>query len=70
MLVRGHQLVFEGCIKITNAGHMPTRISDDIGHGLWLFGPLNHLGGDRRANYITGVLVAFLSFCMCEPFSC
>jgi hypothetical protein len=70
MLVRGHQVVFEECIKNTNAGHMPTRVSDDIGHRLWLQGPLNHLGGERRANYIIGVLVAFLSFCMCEPFSC
>jgi hypothetical protein len=70
MLVRDHQVVFEGCIKNTNVGHMSTRVSDDIGHRLWLFGPLNHLGGDRRANYITGVLVAFLSFYMYEPFSC
>jgi hypothetical protein len=36
MLVEGHQVVFEGCFENTNAGHMVIRLSDDIGHRLWL----------------------------------
>jgi hypothetical protein len=46
MLVGGHQVVFERCFKNTNAGHMVIRLSDNIGHRLWLQGPLNHLGGE------------------------
>jgi hypothetical protein len=42
MLVEGHQVVFEECFENTNAGHMVTRLSDDIGHRLWLQGPLIH----------------------------
>ena len=56
MLVGGHQLVFEGCFKNTNVGHMVTCFSDDIGHCLWLQSPLNHLGGEQRANYIVEML--------------
>jgi hypothetical protein len=55
-------IVFEGCIENTNAGHMMIRLSDDIGHRLWLQGPLNHLGGERRANYIADVLRRILEF--------
>jgi hypothetical protein len=62
MLVGSHQVVFEGCFENTNAGHMVTRLSDDIGHRLWLQGPLNHLGGERRANYIAEVLRRILQF--------
>jgi hypothetical protein len=36
MLVEGHQAAFEGCFENTNTGHMVTRLSDDIGHHLWL----------------------------------
>jgi hypothetical protein len=56
ILVEGHQVVFEGYFENTNAGHMVTRLSDDIGHRLWLQGLLNHLGGERRANYICHIL--------------
>jgi hypothetical protein len=62
MLVEGHQVVFEGCFENTNAGHMVTLLSDDIGHRLWLQGPLNHLGNERRANYIVEVLRRILEF--------
>jgi hypothetical protein len=62
MLVGGHQVVFKGCFENTNAGHMVTRLSNDIGHRLWLQGPLNHLGGERRANYIVEVLRRILEF--------
>jgi hypothetical protein len=62
ILVEGHQVVFEGCFENTNAGHMVTRLSDDIGHRLWLQSPLNHLGGERRANYIADVLRRILDF--------
>jgi hypothetical protein len=60
--VEGHQVVFEGCFKNTNACHMVTCLSDDIGHCFWLQGPLNHLGGKRRANYILDVLRRILEF--------
>jgi hypothetical protein len=62
MLIEGHQVIFEGCFKNTNAGHMVTRLSDNIGHRLWLQGPLNHLGGECRANYIAEVLRRILEF--------
>jgi hypothetical protein len=62
MFVEGHQVVFEECFENTNAGHMVTRLFDDIGHRLWLQGPLNHLGGERRANYIADVLRRILEF--------
>jgi hypothetical protein len=41
---------------------MVTRLSDDIGHHLWLKKPLNHLGGERRANYIVEILRRILEF--------
>jgi hypothetical protein len=62
MLVEGHQVVFEGCFENTNVGHMVTRLSDDIGYRLWLQGPLNHLGGEQRANYIADVFRRILEF--------
>jgi hypothetical protein len=62
MLVEGHQVVFEGYFENTNAGHMITRLSDDIGHRLWFQGPLNHLGDEWRANYIVEVLRHILEF--------
>ena len=60
MLVEGHQVMFEGCFDNTNTRHMVTRFSNDI--GLWLQGPLNNLGGERRANYIAEVLRRILEF--------
>jgi hypothetical protein len=62
MLVKGHQVVFEGCFENTNAGYMVIRLFDDIGHRFWLQGPLNHLGGEWRANYIAEVLRRILEF--------
>jgi hypothetical protein len=62
MLVEGHQVVFEGYFENTNTSHMVTCFSDDIGHRLWLQGPLNHLGGERRAKYIAEVLRCILEF--------
>jgi hypothetical protein len=62
ILVEGHQMIFEGCFENTNASHMVTRLSDGIGHRLWLQGLLNHLGGEQRANYIAEVLHRILEF--------
>jgi hypothetical protein len=62
MLVGGHRVMFEGCFQNTNEGHMVSRLSDEIGHRLWLQGPLNHLGGERRATYIVAVLRHILEF--------
>jgi hypothetical protein len=62
MLVGGHQVVFEECFGNTNEGHMVIRLSDDIGHCLWLQGLLNHLGCERRASYIAKVLRHILEF--------
>jgi hypothetical protein len=36
MFIGSHQVVFEGCFENTNIGHMVTRLSNDIGHCLWL----------------------------------
>jgi hypothetical protein len=41
---------------------MVTHLSDDISHCLWLQDPLNHLGGERRTNYIAEVLRRILKF--------
>jgi hypothetical protein len=60
MFVGGHQVIFEGCFENTNAGHMVIRFSDNIGHALWLQGPLNYLGSERRTNYIAEVLQRIL----------
>jgi hypothetical protein len=62
MLVGGYQVVFEGCFENTNVGYMMTRLSDDIGHHLWLQDPLNHLGGEWKINYIAEVLRRILEF--------
>ena len=70
MFIGGHQVVFVGCFKNTNVGHMITCLSIYIGHHLWFQSPLDHLGGKRRANYIAKMLHRILEFCMCEPFSC
>jgi hypothetical protein len=62
ILVGGHQVVFKGYFENTNAGHIVTLFSDNIGHRLWLQNPLNHLGGERKANYIAKVLRCILEF--------
>jgi hypothetical protein len=62
ILVEGHQVEFEECFENTNSSHMVTRLSDGIGHRLWFQGLLNHLGGERRANYIAEVLHRILEF--------
>jgi hypothetical protein len=62
MLVEGHQVVFEGCFQNTNEGQMVSRLSNDVDHHLWLQGPLDHLGGERRTSYITTILRKILNF--------
>jgi hypothetical protein len=62
MHIEGHQVVFKRCFENTNAGYMVIRLSDDIGHHFWFQGPLNHLGGERKANYIADVLRHVLEF--------
>jgi hypothetical protein len=58
MLIESHQVVFEGCFENTNVGYMVTCLSDDIGHRLWLQGPLNHLGGERRTIILPKCIIA------------
>ena len=58
----GHQVVFEGCFENTNEGQMVSRFSNEIGHRLWLHGPLNHLSRERRASYIASVLRRIMEF--------
>jgi hypothetical protein len=36
MLIGGHQVVFEGCFQNINKGQMVNRLSNDVGHHLWL----------------------------------
>ena len=62
LLIGGHQVVFEGCFENTNGVQMVTCLSDDIGHRLYLQGPLTHLGSERRATYIAAVLRQILDF--------
>ena len=56
LLIGGHQVVFEGCFENTNRVQTVTRLSDDIGHRLYLQGPLIHLGSEWRATFIVVVL--------------
>jgi hypothetical protein len=62
MLIKGHQVVFEGCFQNTNESQMVNCLSDEVGHFFWLQGPLNHLGDERRANYIAAILRKILKF--------
>ena len=69
LLIDGHQVVFEESFENNNEVQMVTRLSNDIGHRLYLQGPLNHLGSERRASYIASVLCHILEFCMFELLS-
>jgi hypothetical protein len=62
MFIEDYQVVFEGCFQNTNEGQMISHLSIEIGHYLWLQGPLNHLGGEQRANYIVAIFRKFLEF--------
>jgi hypothetical protein len=62
MLIRGHQVMFKGCFQNTNEDQMVSRLSFEVGHRLWLQGPLNHLGGERRTSYIVAILRKILEF--------
>jgi hypothetical protein len=62
ILIRYHQMVFEGYFQNINEGQMVSHLSDEIGYRLWLQGPLKHLGGKRRVSYITVVLCKILEF--------
>ena len=62
LLIDGHQVVFEGSFENNNEVQTVTRLSDDIGHRLYLQGPFNHLGSERRASYIASVLRQILEF--------
>jgi hypothetical protein len=46
MLIEGHQIVFKGCFQNINEDQMMSRLFNEVGHHLWLQGPLNHLGGE------------------------
>jgi hypothetical protein len=47
MLIEGYQMVFEGCFQNTNEGQIVSRLFNEVGHRLWLQGPLNHLDGEQ-----------------------
>jgi hypothetical protein len=60
MLIGGHQVVFEGYFQNTNKGQMVSRLSDEV--GLWLQGPLNHLGDERQTSYFAIILRKIVEF--------
>ena len=62
LLIDGHQVEFEGSFENNNEVQMVTRLSNDIGHRLYLQSSLNHLGSERRASYIASVLRQILEF--------
>ncbi|MGH3056442.1 MAG: hypothetical protein ACRDL7_15820 [Gaiellaceae bacterium] len=62
LLSGGHQLVIEGCFENNGESQMVTRLSDQMGHRLWLQGPLNHLTRERRSIFITALLHRSLEF--------
>ena len=57
-----YQMVFEGCFENNVGKQMVSRISDDGGHRLWLQGPFKLLTRERRANYVTAILLRILEF--------
>jgi hypothetical protein len=57
MFIEGHQMVFEGCFENTNEGQMMSCFSNKVGHHLWLHGPLNYLCRERRASYLSHLVV-------------
>ena len=58
----GHEMVFEGLFENNDEGQMVSRFTNEIGHRLWLRGPLNHLTRERRAAFITSVLYRIMEF--------
>ena len=62
LLIDGHQVVFEGSFENNNENQMVTQFSDDIGHCLYLQGPLNHLDSERKASYIALLFHQILEF--------
>ena len=61
-LTGGHQIVFGGCFKNTSEGQMVSCFSNEMGHRLWLQGPLTYLSGEQRASYISAVFHQILEF--------
>ena len=66
-LFGGHQMLFEGCFVNSNESQMVSRISSEVGHRLWLQGPLNHLHSDRKAEFTAEVLLRILEFLYVNP---
>ena len=62
LLIDGHRVVFEGSFENINEVQMVIRLSDDIGHRLYLQDLLNHLDSKWRASYIASVLRQILEF--------
>ena len=61
-LSRSYQIIFEGCFENNAEEQMVSRISGDGGHCLWLQGPFNLLTRERKANYVTAILLRILEF--------
>ena len=55
-------MVFEGCFENNVGEQMVSRIFGDGGHHLWLKGPFNLLTRERRANYVSTILLCILEF--------
>ena len=62
ILIEGHQVVFEECFQNINEGQTVSYLSNDPSYYLWLQGLLNHLDGERYANYIATSLHKILEF--------
>lgn len=62
LLSGGHQLVMEGCFENNGENQMVTRFTDELGHRLWLQGPLNYLTRERRTVFISSLLLRILEF--------
>lgn len=57
-----YEVIFEGCFVNDGGEQRVSRISSEVGHRVWLQGPLNLLTRERRANYIVTVLLRILEF--------
>ena len=58
----GYQMIFEGCFENNIERRMVSRISSEVGHRLWLQGQLSHLSSQRRASFVSEVILQILEF--------
>lgn len=57
-----YEIIFEGCFANDGGEQRVSRISSEVGHRVWLQGPLNLLARERKASYVATILLRILEF--------